>query len=123
MTIQRTGLIGFAMLLAFALGGLTLALGTTRSQAQEPAWQTFASDDAAYSFEYPADSVLQTSEDASLRYKLVYVQFPITTTGAYQGASVLVIENLNWRPGQKQMAFGVMTLAALVAAAFLARVM
>ena len=38
------------------------------------------------------------------------------------GIRVLVIENLAWRPGQKQMAFGAMTLAVLVAAAFLARV-
>ncbi len=74
-------------------GAITLAFALQPTQAQEPAWQTFTSDDAAYSFEYPAESVIQTSEDASLRYKLVYVQFPITTTGAYQGVSVMVIEN------------------------------
>lgn len=38
------------------------------------------------------------------------------------GIRVLVIENLAWRPGQKQMAFGAMTLAVVVAAAFLVRV-
>ncbi len=39
------------------------------------------------------------------------------------GIRVLVIENLAWRPGQKQMAFGAAVLATLVAAAFLVRVL
>lgn len=38
------------------------------------------------------------------------------------GIRLLVIENLAWRPAQKQMAFGAIALAVLVAAAFLARV-
>lgn len=38
------------------------------------------------------------------------------------GIRVLVIENMPWRPGQKQMAFGAVVVAMLVAAAFLARV-
>ena len=37
------------------------------------------------------------------------------------GIRLLVIENLAWRPGQKQMAFGAVAVAVLVAAAFLAR--
>lgn len=37
------------------------------------------------------------------------------------GIRVLMIENLAWRPGQKQMAFGAVAAAVLVAAAFLAR--
>ncbi|MGD9806188.1 MAG: succinate dehydrogenase, cytochrome b subunit [Hyphomicrobiaceae bacterium] len=36
------------------------------------------------------------------------------------GIRVLVIENLAWRPGQKQMAFGAIAVAVVVAAAFLA---
>lgn len=39
------------------------------------------------------------------------------------GIRVLVIENRAWRPGQKQMAFGAIAIAVLVAAAFLARVL
>ena len=37
------------------------------------------------------------------------------------GIRLLVIENLAWRPLQKQMAFGAIAVAVLVAAAFLAR--
>ncbi len=38
------------------------------------------------------------------------------------GIRVLVIENLPWRPGQKQMALAAIAVAVVVAAAFLARV-
>jgi fumarate reductase subunit D len=38
------------------------------------------------------------------------------------GLRVLVIENLAWRPGQKQMAFGAIAMAVVVAVAFLVRV-
>jgi fumarate reductase subunit D len=37
------------------------------------------------------------------------------------GVRLLVIENLAWRPGQKQMAFGAVAIAVVVAAAFLVR--
>ncbi|MEZ5818295.1 MAG: succinate dehydrogenase, cytochrome b subunit [Hyphomicrobiaceae bacterium] len=40
---------------------------------------------------------------------------------ALGGIRLLVIENLTWRPGQKQAAFGAIAVAILVAAAFLAR--
>ncbi|NJM39661.1 MAG: hypothetical protein HC853_02250 [Anaerolineae bacterium] len=82
----------------FLLGAIALAFASQPTQAQEPVWQTYTSDDAAYSFEYPTDSIIETSEDASLRYKLAYVQFPITTTGEYQGVSVMVIENPSNQP-------------------------
>lgn len=38
------------------------------------------------------------------------------------GIRILVIENLAWRPGQKQLAFGAMTVGVVIAAAFLLRV-
>ncbi len=38
------------------------------------------------------------------------------------GIRLLVIENLAWRPGQKQMAFGAIAAAVVLAAAFLIRV-
>jgi fumarate reductase subunit D len=38
------------------------------------------------------------------------------------GIRVLVIENLAWRPGQKQMAMGAIAIATLVAVAFLIRI-
>ena len=61
--------------------------------AQDSAWLTYTSEDAAYSVDYPAGSVIDTSQDASLRFKIVYVQFAVTDTSAYQGASILVLEN------------------------------
>ncbi len=74
---------------------------TTAPSAQQPvqvaqtqdAWQTYTSDDAAYAFDHPADATIQTSEDASLRFKLVYVQFAVTETNGYEGVSVLVLDN------------------------------
>lgn len=38
------------------------------------------------------------------------------------GIRLLAIENLPWRPGQKQMAMGAIAVATLVAAAFLVRI-
>lgn len=38
------------------------------------------------------------------------------------GIRLLLIENLPWRPGQKQLAMGAIGIALLVAAAYLARV-
>ena len=57
------------------------------------AWLTYTSDDAAFAFDYPPGAIIETSDDASLRFRQVYVRFPITETDAYQGASVMVMEN------------------------------
>jgi murein DD-endopeptidase MepM/ murein hydrolase activator NlpD len=78
------GLMACAVMLQAPPTAQPLAQGTPR---------TYTSDDAAYAFDYPADANIETSEDASLRFKLVYVQFPVTGTEGYQGASVMVIEN------------------------------
>lgn len=61
--------------------------------AQEPPWQTYTSDDAAYSVDYPPNSILNVSQDVGLRFKTLYIQFPVTDTEDYQGASILVLEN------------------------------
>ena len=88
------------VLAAAALMSLTLGIATIlftaqpgKSFAQELPWLTYTSDDAAYTFDYPEGSIIDTSQDASLRFKIVYVQFPVTDTGAYQGVSILVLEN------------------------------
>ena len=65
------------------------------ARAQEGAWQTYTSDDAAYSFDYPPGTHLTASDDASLRFKIVYAEFDITGTTDYQGVSVMVLENPN----------------------------
>jgi hypothetical protein len=61
--------------------------------AQSDGWQTYTSDDAAYTFDYPPDTTISTSDDASLHFKIVYAEFGITTTADYQGISVMVLEN------------------------------
>jgi murein DD-endopeptidase MepM/ murein hydrolase activator NlpD len=63
------------------------------TSAQSAGWDTYTSDDAAYSFEYPTGAAVSTSDDASLRYRMVYVEFNVTTTTEYQGISVMVLEN------------------------------
>lgn len=87
----------------FALGfiGLTLGLIACAATLQAPtaqapptdAWPTYVSEDAAFAFDYPPDALISTSEDAALRFKLVYIQFPVTETQTYQGASIMVMEN------------------------------
>jgi murein DD-endopeptidase MepM/ murein hydrolase activator NlpD len=82
----------------YVLAGLLLALTACAAPpaAARPAqngWQTYTSEDAAYAFDYPAGAQITTSDDAALRYKLVFVQFPISTTNEYEGASVMVLDN------------------------------
>lgn len=92
-TLSICGLLG----LAFSLAACTMTLRappTAPPQSITPApWPTFISDDAAFAFDYPPGAIIETSDDASLRFKLVYVQFPITETNVYQGASIMVMEN------------------------------
>jgi murein DD-endopeptidase MepM/ murein hydrolase activator NlpD len=76
---------GAALLAALALAATVMA--------QSDGWQTYASDDASYSLDLPPDAVVSTSEDASLRFKIVYAQFAVTDTTDYQGISVMVLEN------------------------------
>jgi murein DD-endopeptidase MepM/ murein hydrolase activator NlpD len=87
-------LVFVGMVLGLAACAVTLqAPPPASAPAQQDAWQTYTSADAAYAFDYPAGATIETSDDASLRYKLVYVQFPVTETTGYQGASVMVIED------------------------------
>ncbi len=66
---------------------------TVGARAQSDAWPVHVSLVAAYQFEYPPESVIETSSDASLRYPVVYVNFPSPDGAGYQGASVMVLEN------------------------------
>lgn len=93
-TLAVRGLLGLAFGLAAC--AITLQAPPTAQPPQRitPApWPTFVSDDAAFAFDYPPGAIIEASDDASLRFKLVYVQFPITETNAYQGASIMVMEN------------------------------
>jgi murein DD-endopeptidase MepM/ murein hydrolase activator NlpD len=84
----------FGLSLSFALGAVSCVSPTATNKPQSVStWQTYSSDDAAYSFEYPEGSVLNVSDDAALRYKRVDVQFPISDANEYQGASIVVLEN------------------------------
>ncbi|MCX6018686.1 MAG: M23 family metallopeptidase [Chloroflexi bacterium] len=54
-------------------------------------WCTYISVDAAYAFEYAATAHVTDSTDASQPYRIVYVQFVVTDTAAYQGASIVTL--------------------------------
>lgn len=83
--------IALATISALLCGWVTLAAPNLR--AQDEAWPTYLNLNAAYRFDYPPNSVIQELDDAGLRYPLVHIQFPVTDTEAYQGASVLVLDN------------------------------
>jgi hypothetical protein len=78
---------------AMVLGAVAYASQPFHPPGQSDGWQTFTSDDAAYAFDYPPDATISTSDDASLRFKIVYVAFAVTATTDYQGISVMVLEN------------------------------
>ena len=92
-----------------ALAGLFFALTACAAPpaAARPAqndWQTYTSEDAAYAFDYPAGADITTSEDASLQYKLVFVQFPNSTSNDYEGATVMVLDNPDGASAQSVLA-------------------
>lgn len=92
-----------------ALAGLVFVLTACAAPpaAAHPAqgdWQTFTSEDAAYAFDYPAGAEITISDDAALNYKLVFVQFPISATHEYEGATVLVLDNPAGQSAQAMIA-------------------
>ncbi|MCL4505061.1 MAG: M23 family metallopeptidase, partial [Chloroflexi bacterium] len=74
------------------------------ARAQAESWPTYTSDDAAFSFDYPPGANITTSDDASLRFKIVYAEFDISATTDYQGVSVMVLENPKNLPIQQFIA-------------------
>lgn len=94
----------------YAFAGLILALtacAVPPPAAARPAqndWQTYISEDAAYTFDYPAGAEITTSDDASLAYKLVFIQFPISTENDYEGATVMVLDNPSGASAQSMVA-------------------
>jgi murein DD-endopeptidase MepM/ murein hydrolase activator NlpD len=86
---MRRMLVIVALLNAL-VGGLSML---TRAPASQT-WPTHTVAEAAYRFAYPPDASIETSIDASLRYPIVYVRFPLTNTAAYQGASIMVLEDV-----------------------------
>ncbi|MCS7060054.1 MAG: peptidoglycan DD-metalloendopeptidase family protein [Anaerolineae bacterium] len=79
------------ILLCAAMGPIVVA-GTVAAQSTDH-WPSYVSADAAYTFVYPPGTLITESEDASQRFKIVYLQFPVTDTTEYQGASVMAIDN------------------------------
>jgi hypothetical protein len=79
--------------LALLLALTACAMPPAAARPAQNGWQTYTSEDAAYAFDYPAGAEITTSDDAALKYKLVFVQFPISTTNDYEGATVMVLDN------------------------------
>ena len=78
---------------AMVAGAVANAARPLHLPAQSDGWQTYTADDAAYAFDYPPGADISTSDDASLRFKMVYVEFTVSSTTDYQGISVMVLEN------------------------------
>lgn len=93
---------------AFATGLLAIVLvlhaGVQTDAQSDSPWLVYASEAAAYSFEHPADALIQESMDASLSYPIVYVQFLVTDTPMYQGASVMVLDDAGSAGAQNMVA-------------------
>ena len=102
MSNKRMGflaILGLTLITSLLLGHVRFARAQTGDNQTAPVWPTFTSEDAAYAFDYPPGSVVDVSDDAALRYKQVFVQFPVEVnpTGevdnGYQGISVMVVDN------------------------------
>lgn len=63
------------------------------AQADSNTWQTYVSPDAAYTIDLPPAAEITESDDAALRYQLLFVNLPDASTQLYQGISVLVLES------------------------------
>jgi murein DD-endopeptidase MepM/ murein hydrolase activator NlpD len=86
------------------LAVIALSFAVRAAVAQTDGWQTYTSDDAAYAFDYPPDTVITTSDDASQPYKIVYAEFTLTDTTDYQGISVMVLDNPQNLPARQFVA-------------------
>ncbi len=56
-------------------------------------WQTYTSPDAGYTIDLPPNAEITESDDAALRYKILFVNLPDASTTLYQGLSILVVES------------------------------
>lgn len=79
-----------------ALAGAALAVAITPPEAgaqSDDGWRAYISPDAAYTFDYPAGTLITESEDASQPFRIVYAQFPVTDTTDYQGVFIMALDN------------------------------
>ena len=78
---------------SLVLGLLAFGLLLTITEAQSAGWQTYVSADAAFSLTYPNSTNLTTSDDASLRYRMVYITLKGSSIASYQSITVIALEN------------------------------
>lgn len=69
---------------------LTTAAQSIELQPVPTGWQSYTSSDAGYSIALPANAEITESDDAALRYKLLFVRLPDDSSPLYQGLSILV---------------------------------
>lgn len=62
-------------------------------QTTADGWQLYTSPDAGYAIALPPNAEITESDDATLRYRLLFVNLPDMTSPLYQGISILVIES------------------------------
>ncbi|HRW03857.1 MAG TPA: peptidoglycan DD-metalloendopeptidase family protein [Caldilineaceae bacterium] len=71
---------------------------TTAAQAEpQPStpdgWPIYTSPDAGYAVALPPTAEITESDDAALRYKMLFVRLPDDSSPLYQGLSILVVES------------------------------
>ncbi|MCX6046911.1 MAG: hypothetical protein NT075_17545, partial [Chloroflexi bacterium] len=83
------------VIIFLALLGVKLGFGVARTSfaAPDSAWQTYTNADAGYTVDLPANAQITESDDAALRYKLLYTRLLADSSAGYQGVSILVIED------------------------------
>ncbi|MEZ4859843.1 MAG: peptidoglycan DD-metalloendopeptidase family protein [Caldilineaceae bacterium] len=94
-----TGKRALPALFPFAFAVLLVILCTLSNAAlsplaaQDATWQSYTSSDAGYTVQLPPDAQITESDDAALRYKILFVRLLGETSPLYQGVSILVIES------------------------------
>ena len=62
-------------------------------QTMADGWQIYTSPDGGYRIELPPKAEITASDDAALRYKVLFVRLPDDSSPLYQGLSILVLES------------------------------
>ncbi len=80
-------LVSIIVIIFLALIGLELGVERPLSSfaATASAWQTYTNNDAGYTVDLPADAQITDSDDAGLRYKLLYARLLADRLTGYQG--------------------------------------
>jgi murein DD-endopeptidase MepM/ murein hydrolase activator NlpD len=83
----------FTLFIGFGIGIPHTTYADQRAFQSTAGWQTYTSPDAGYTIDLPPDAAITESDDAALRYTLLFVQVMDDSAPVYQGFSILVLES------------------------------